>query len=315
MNRYVLLFTIASLGSALLAGCGDEKTTIAPTAEGSALPPSLPRSTTARRFVIDPATSKVGFAMEAPLEKIRGKVDDGTTGEIWIDPADLTQTSGNIVVDISKLELFQRVKDENTNDFADEKKNATQNGHARQWLEIDNSSPPDLRQRFSRVEFAIRSITEATPKDVTKLGGAERKVTVKAKGDFLLHGRMQPKEVTLDVTFTYDGDKPTAITVKTVEPFKVGLAEFEVRPRTRFGVLAEKTLDVMAPKVARDAPVQIELHATLEGAPPPSAPPPAPSFISEPSASASSAVAPSAAPSGAPPTASSTAPASSGSKK
>jgi len=251
---------------AAIAGCGGDKTLAAPTVEGSTLAPSEPKSKTAKRFVVDAARSHVGFTMEAPLEKIRGNVDGGISGELFIDQADLAQTTGSIVVDAAKLDVYQRTRSGEGDEFADEKKNPMQNTHARQWLEIDPSAPADIRTRYSRIEFAIRSVSDLSATDLTKMTGAERKVSLKAKGDFLLHGRMKPKDVSLDVVFQYDGDRIVSASIKTASPFPVGLAEFDVRPKTRFGVLAEKTLEVLSPKVAHDAPVAVDLVVVPESA-------------------------------------------------
>src|SRR5262249_35591599 len=96
----------------------------------------------------------------------------------------------------------------------------------------------------------------------TKMPGADRKVTLKATGDFLLHGHKTQKTAELEATFHYDGDKLASVAVKTSKPFAVGLAEHEVQPREAFGKLAAKTLDVLAPKVAQ---VSVESSARAGG--------------------------------------------------
>jgi hypothetical protein len=198
--------------------------------------------------------------MDAPQEKIRGRVSGATEGEIQVDPSDLTKTTGLLTVDISGLEIFQTVADD-SGKFGEEKKHATQNEHARTWLEISNDAPEDVRKQNSRVEFAIRSIDEVTPKDITKETGATRKATLKAKGDFLLHGRKAEKVAELEATFTYDGDKLASVAIKSVKPFAIGLAEHDVKPRESFGKLAQKTLELLAPKVAKEAMVSVEITA------------------------------------------------------
>jgi hypothetical protein len=100
---------------------------------------------------------------------------------------------------------------------------------------------------------------------VTALSGADRKVTLKAKGDFLLHGHKTQKVAELEATFHYEGDKLAGVAVRTVKPFAVGLAENDVRPREAFGKLAQKGLDALAPKVAKEALVSIELRAVASG--------------------------------------------------
>ena len=96
--------------------------------------------------------------------------------------------------------------------------------------------------------------------------GPTRKVTLKAKGDFLLHGRKTEKLAVLEAVFTFDGDKPVAVAVKSMKPMAIGLAEHDVRPRDKFGSLAQKTLEVLAPKVAKEAMVSLDFNAKLTGA-------------------------------------------------
>jgi hypothetical protein len=267
MKRHVAVLALAALLPIGIAGCGDEAPKkLAPTAEGSSLAASKPKSENAKKWSIDASQSKVEFAMEAPKEKIRGRVPGGVSGELYIDPQNLAATTGTIAADLSTLELYQRKADEG-DQFGEESKSDLQNKHARSWLEIDDSAPEDMRKKNARVEFAIRSIEAASANDVTKLSGPERKVTLKAKGDFLLHGRQQPKEAELEVTFKYEGDKPVRVSVKSVKPMSIGLAEFDVRPREAFGKLAEKTLDALSPKVAKEAPIVVELSLVMGDAP------------------------------------------------
>ena len=45
--------------------------------------------------------------------------------------------------------------------------------------------------------------------------------------------------------------------------FAVGLAEHDVRPREALGKLAKKTLKLVAPKLAKEAAVSLELSAQI----------------------------------------------------
>jgi hypothetical protein len=252
----ILLFALAC-GAVL--GCEDKPAApLAPTA--TALAPTKPATAEAKKLAVQKESSKIEFMMEAPQEKIRGRVSGAMEGELQVDPSDLTKTTGLLAVDISGIEIYQTVADE-SGKFGEEKKQPLQNEHARTWLEISPDAPEDVRKKNSRVEFAIRSIDDANPKDLTKATGAERKAMIKAKGDFLLHGRKAEKMAELEATFKYEGDKLTGVTVKSIKPFSVGLAEHDVRPREKFGILAQKTLEVLAPKVAKDALVSVEFTA------------------------------------------------------
>ncbi len=273
------------------AGCAQEDHPLAPEAKASALSGSAPKSPNAKQFSVLQA-GKVGFTMDASEEKIRGRISKGLSGTIFVDVKDLSLTTGNVVADIGNLEIFQRVRGEDGT-FSEETKSDKQNVDAQQWLEIDQSSPESIRARNRRVEFRITSIESLSAKDVTKLAGETRTVTLKAKGEFLLHNRLSTKNVDLEVSFTFDGDNPTAIKLKTVSPFGVNLAEHDVRPRKSFGRLAQKTLDMMGSKVAREAMVEIEIELALGDAPAVSAsataaaPAPSASSSAEPSPDAS----------------------------
>lgn len=244
-----------------LWGCDSkpaEGPALAPTA--SALAAAKPKAAAAKKFNVDKASSKVEFMMEAPKEVIRGRVAGAATGEIQVDPSDITKTTGLLSVDISGIELYQKVADDEGK-FSEEKKSDLQNEHARTWLEISPDAPEDVRTKNSRVEFSITSVETTGEKDVSKLTGPSRKVMAMAKGDFLLHGHKTQKTAELEIVFTYEGDNPTSVSIKSVKPFAIGLAEHDVRPRDKFGSLAQKTLEVLSPKVAKEALVSVEITA------------------------------------------------------
>jgi hypothetical protein len=258
-NRLPTLLAFAAL-AALLAGvpaCEDKAPLAPPATELKASPAKIEG---AAKLTIDAASSKVDFMMEAPKEKIRGRVNGAAGGDLQVDLADLTKTTGLITVDISGIELFQTVAGDDGK-FGEEKKSDTQNEHARTWLEISPDTPAETREKNAKVQFAIRTIEAVSEPNVLKMTGAERKVTLKATGEFLLHQRKTEKTAELEVTFQFAGDKPASVSIKTVKPFAIGLAEHDVHPREAFGKLAAKTLDLLAPKVAKEALVSIELSA------------------------------------------------------
>ena len=65
----------------------------------------------------------------------------------------------------------------------------------------------------------------------------------------------------------WEGDHPTSVTVKSRKPLDIGLDEYDVRPRTGFGKLAAKTLETLAPKVAKAAAISLEFTARLAPGP------------------------------------------------
>ncbi|WP_437761014.1 hypothetical protein [Sorangium sp. So ce1389] len=257
-TRTLLLGALAaaSLGA---AACEEEKPRLAPAATELKAPEA--KAPAAATFAIDRASSKVELAMDAPREKIRGRIQGAAAGTLQVDPADVTRTTGLITVDLSTLELFQTAVGDDGKP-GEEKKSDLQNEHARTWLEISKDTPDAVREKNEKAQFAIRSISTSGEKDLTKMSGAERTVTVTASGDFLLHQRQSPRTVELIATFRYEGDRLAGLTVKTAKPFAVGLAEHDVRPREAFGKLAQKTLEVLSPKVAKEAMVSLELSAT-----------------------------------------------------
>lgn len=265
MNPTRMWLPFAALLVASTAGCKEDAAakpdpTVAPSS--TALAPAKPATMEARKLTIDPASSKVELVMEAPQEKIRGRVNGAATGDLQVDFMDVSKTTGLVTVDISGLELYQAKADKDGK-FGEETKSEKQNEHARTWLEISPDAPADVRKQNSMVQFSIKSITVDGDKDVAAMMGPERKVKLKATGDFLLHGHKTEKTVPLEAAFKFNGDKPMSVTVKTLEPFTVGLAEHEVKPRDAFGKFALKTLEALAPKVAKDVKVSIEYTAKV----------------------------------------------------
>jgi len=242
----------AWMACAWMCACDDQpERPLAPTA--SALEPVEPKAT--MKYPIA-SGSKIEFMMEAPIEKIRGRVENAISGDVFLDPKDLAKTTAHLLVDLSGLELYQQVK--NGDEFGPEEKKEKQNQHAREWLEIDPAA--EARDKNKQAEFVIKEVV-ADPNDVTKMTGAERKVKLTVKGNFLLHGRKSEKTAKLEATFSFDADKASSVVIKTVEPFTVNLAEHDVRPRDALG----KTLDELAPKVAKDALVSLEFTAAFAG--------------------------------------------------
>lgn len=287
MARSAIVAAFLVAAAVPLVGCGDQPggAHLAPSASGLV---AEKKAEAAKKFSVDPSSSKVTFLMDAPQEKIRGVAAKSMGGSLEIDPKDLAKTTGVVTVDISGLELFQTKADDDGK-MGEETKSDLQNEHARAWLEIGKDAPEAERKKNERVEFSIKKVDKVDNADITKVSGAERKAMITATGDVLLHGRKSTKTVELEATFTFDGDKPKSVHVKTVKPFLVGLAEHDVRPREAFGKLAAKTLDVLAPKVAKDAPIEIDFVAVLGDAPAPGATPaPAASDAPAPSASAAS---------------------------
>lgn len=251
---------IVFVAVAMLVACGGEPVKLAEQAQKLAV--AAPKSAEAQKFVVDAGSGKLGFEMVAPIEKIRGKLPaEALTGEVFIDVTDITKTTGLVHVDIGELELFQQLAPAEGQEYGEEKREQKQNDHARAWLEIGPDTPPDQLAKNRLIEFSLTSIADASTTDLTKLTGAARKVTFTANGEFLLHQRKASKSVQLEATFTFAGDKATAVAIKSVRPLAIGLDEYDVRPREGFGKLAQKTLSALSSKVAKEAAVSLEFTA------------------------------------------------------
>lgn len=245
-----------------LAACDNKPSApLAPSA--SALAPAEKRSESARTFEIDTAGSKVTFLMTAPIEKIHGEAADSAKGQLFIDPADIGKTSGLIQIDLDKLVLYQQKRADEQGEYGERVKSDKQNEHARTWLEISPDAPADQRELNRWVEYRIDKVIEASANDLSKLSGAERKITATVEGDLRVHQRKVKKQAKVEATFKYDGDKPVSVTIKTTAPVVVDLDTHDVRPRELFGKLAQKTLSDMGQKVAKEAPIELELSAKL----------------------------------------------------
>jgi hypothetical protein len=258
----MLLLLLAAAGCDSPGASGTSTATGAPTLAptSSALAAPKPATTAAKKATIDKAGSKVEFLMEAPKEKIHGVVGEATTGELDVDLMDVTKSTGLVTVDIGDLAIYQ-AKIDDKGKIDEEKKVDKQNEHARTWLEISPDAPAEMRDKNRKVQFSIKSIKALGDKDVTKMTGKERKVMMTVTGDFLLHGHKAEKTAELEATFTFDGDKPVSVHVKTAKPFAVGLVEHDVKPRDAFGKLALKTLEALSPKVAKEALVTLDYTA------------------------------------------------------
>ena len=245
---------------ALVGACRDKKPeNLAPTA--SALAPVAPAAAQAVQLAVDADSSKVSFLMQAPIEKISGDAPGALSGELYVSAEDLSKSNGLVKVDLDKLTLYQEKREDEKAAFSERSKNELQNKHARTWLEISSDTPDDVRSANRFAEYRITRIEQPSVANVQSLSGPERKLTATVVGDFRLHGRKAEKRVKVELGFSYQGDKLSAVHVRTLEPLQIGLEEFDVRPREAFGKLAQKTLGALGSKVAQVAPIQIEFSA------------------------------------------------------
>jgi hypothetical protein len=267
MQRNRMMLVCAALCGAL--ACSREKPAeqkLAPSA--SALEAAMPQAPTALGFTVDSATSSFTFLMDSPLEKIDGDAPQSLSGELFIDPADLSKSTALMKADLKLLTLYQQKRGDDKQQYSERKKSDLQNEHARGWLELDvkqGEVTPEQAETNRWAELKISKLDNLSATDVTKLPGAERKVTADVSGDFRLHGRKATKSAKVELTFKYAGDRLESVAVKTLEPFVVPLEEFEVHPRDAAGKLVKSLSEALASnlkgKVAKDAPVNVSFTA------------------------------------------------------
>lgn len=301
MNRSALLrVALASLLVLGVAACKTNKAAPSASATAAGGPAPLPK-VSPKKYIVDTNESLVTFTMSAPLERIRGRAAAATSGELSFDPIDVTQTTGSFAVDLDKLEVFRSAKGEKG--FEEEEKSLQQNEHARAWLGLGDGVDEAQRKKNARAEYKITSILSSSLRDVTRLTGALRTVQIKAEGTLTLHGKTTEKVATqLEVTFKFEGDKITGVTLKTKIPIPIALVEYGIQPADVPAWVQEMGFAQLSDRLAKDAPVELSIVLKPEGGafsatPPPADPTPVSSErVGAASASASASAAPSAGP-------------------
>lgn len=268
LRKRMIVMGAVVLSAAL--GCSKDKPVeeqkLAPTA--SALEAAMPKAAGALAFGIDTSTSTFAFLMDSPLEKIDGEAPQSVQGELFVDPTDLTKSTALIKADLKKLTLYQQKRADEQGEYGARKKSDTQNEHAQDWLQLrekDGEVTAAQAEANRWAELKILKLERASATDVTKLTGPERKVTATVSGDFRLHGRKATKSAKVELTFKYAADKLESIEVRTLEPFKVTLEEFEIHPRDAAGKFVKKVSEAISSnlkgKISPDAPVSVSFVA------------------------------------------------------
>jgi len=265
-NRILLVGVVAWCGA---LGCSKDKPAegkLAPTA--SALEAAMPQAPGAVAFGVDGKSSSFTFLMDSPLEKIDGDAPQSLQGELFVDVTDLTKSTALVKADLKLLTLYQQKRADEQGEYGARKKSDLQNAHAQDWLQLhakEGEVTAEQAETNRWAELKIQKLENLSATDVTKLSGAERKVTATASGDFRLHGRKASKSAKVELNFKYAGDKLEVIEVKTLEPFLIKLEEFEVHPRDAAGKFVKKLSDALSSnlkgKVAEDAPVNVSFVA------------------------------------------------------
>jgi hypothetical protein len=235
------------------SGAAQKPKTAAPTA--TALASSKSESKMASAWTLTD-TGKATFEMAGKIETIKGTVEK-PKGKLEIDLSDLTKTRGTIEIDASTLKTIT---------FGDAGKDGKQTEHALTWLEIaDNIGNAGVQKKNRYAAFAIRSIESAEPKSLSK-GGASRSAKIIAKGELLVHGHKSEHTVKLDVSFTFEGDKPTKLSMTTSEAITLNLEAHEIRPRDNVGkFIGWAGKNILRDKVSETAKISLSFEATPKG--------------------------------------------------
>jgi hypothetical protein len=252
---------------AMLAACKDKDSAALLAPSASSLAASTPAPTTNKvlKLVIDPK-STASIDMPAPKEHIKAGTD-AAAGSFEVDLMNLANSRGEVKMDLSTLTMKH---------FADPKDDAAQTTHARCWLEVADCEEGKLEDGVKTTNkyavYAIRSIDKVSATDLTKIAPTKdgdddvRKVQLTAHGDVLIHGHKVERDADLDVAFRYAPgaapDKPKSVTVTTVKPFRIVLAEHDVKPRDNVGKIAKASFHLLGTKVADTADISLEIRAT-----------------------------------------------------
>jgi hypothetical protein len=205
-----------------------------------------------------PSSGKLSLTMEAELENIRGAARGGLTGTVQVDPSALEKSRGTLRFDLFRLSLVHTTRQDNSEEFGPYRQSTKQNDDMRTWLEIGDDSPEEKKNVYRYATFNIERVTYAVPNVVPTTAGVHP-VELKFEGAFSLHGRSARRTVALRGSFHVQDQSIDKITIRTAAPLVVELESHDVRPRSAFGVLADRTLDAMGKKVERVAKISLEL--------------------------------------------------------
>ncbi len=268
MARQAVSAAAAAAFTLALAGCQNKPTPTGSNPLASASASSAQKAAHTTSLVVDPSSSHVTFLMDSPLEKIHGELEAAISGTLDVDLEDLSHATGTIKVDLDKLSLSQEKRKDEKHDFAKLAKNDTQNHDAREWLQLDPhegeiAEAQTKRNRFP--EFKLERLENLSATNLGAVSGAERDIGASARGSFLLHGRTNRAQAKLALAFEYAGDQLQSVHVKTSEPFKIALEDYDVNPRGRAGKLLKTISEALAgelgKKVSRAVPIELEFTA------------------------------------------------------
>ncbi len=209
-------------------------------------------------FSVETKSSKMNLTMDAELERIRAVSRTGLSGGLHFVPDDLRKCRGRVQFDLLELELTHATVRGDSGKFGEMLASRKQNDDMRAWLEISPDTPPDMLRDYRFASFEWDRVRTATPSTVPKAPGRHT-VEMEVVGRLSLHGKHMDRIAFLDVTVERSAQGVTALEVSTKKPLVIDLEEHDVRPRSAFGVLADRTLDALGKKVAKKPEVDVHL--------------------------------------------------------
>lgn len=213
---------------------------------------------TSHDFSVDTKASKLKVTMNAELEKIQALNRTGLSGGLRFAPGDLHKCEGQIRFDLLELELVHATARGESGDFGEMLASRKQNDDMRVWLEISSDTPPETLAEYRYATFEWRGVRAATPAVVPEVPG-RHVIDMEVAGRLSLHGKLVDRVVSLQLTVERSQQRVTSLEVATKKPLVVMLEEHDVRPRSAFGVLADRTLEAMGKKVAKEPEIDVFL--------------------------------------------------------
>ncbi|MFT3928458.1 MAG: YceI family protein [Myxococcales bacterium] len=219
-----------------------------PSAVPASAPPAPPQAvvSASASYQVE-GSGRVSFLIDAPLEKIKGNWSR-TGGQLKVDPAKLDQTRGEVSMDLSTLKITT---------FSDPNQNATQAGHALNWLETGDEVAPEARARFRQAVFRIEKIVSAQP---TAFAEGATQCNAVVEGDMTLHGITSHHQVEVSISAEGDPKAPSALRVTSTKPVRLSLKTHDVKPRDLAGRFLAGALEQVGQKISDAVQVSIDFR-------------------------------------------------------
>jgi hypothetical protein len=200
-------------------------------------------------------------------------------GELDVDLANLSSTTGRISVDVASLEM--------END-ADGGRSEEWTGQAHDWLDVGSSRPEAERERLRWATFTLSRLDELSadkaaagkrvriePED----GGVEidsadaappaeaREVSFVARGALVLHDVRVELSIQMRARFEYDSGAATPKRIDLVarRPMRIALDTHDIKPRDAKGQFLSEGVKLFGVKVGREARVSATISLFRQG--------------------------------------------------